>query len=119
MPKRIEDYMLKEKMLPGTNFMLFIPIRFNGSFGKKLDIQFKEYCEKKNISKSDMCRKFFFNFFEVKNENELLKKYKDIRIAFQKYGKYAILRELNIEDSFSEWLRSEVKRELKKNEKNK
>jgi len=105
-------YKSSEKKYPGTNFILFIPIRFDGSISARIDKEFKNYCKKKKVTKTDMCRKFLFNFYKVKDEYELMSKYKDIRFAFQTKAKQALLNELDINKSFSEWLESEMKKEM-------
>jgi len=68
-----------EKSIPGLNFILLFPLRKSVSIKPSIKKEFDEICEKLGKSRSEILRKFIFDFFKVKNETELLSLNKAIR----------------------------------------
>lgn len=103
----------EEKSKPGINFILLFPIRFSVAVRLKTQKEFEKFCEDNKLSKSVELRTFIFNYFDVKNENELLKKNPEIRKAANKIVD-TIKDEMGLgRREFSEWVRQGIDLRIK------
>ena len=90
----------QDKKLQGVVFSLWLPLSFQPSLSTKMQTQLREKFKMRrgsSISLGDLFRKKMLSGFEVKNEQELLKKYPKIRNSLNKNIKYELLQELGIE----------------------
>lgn len=68
-----------DDIVAGLNFIFSFPARFSCSSSIKTIEDFELYCKNNKKSKSKILRNFIFDFFSVKNEQELLSKNENIR----------------------------------------
>jgi len=64
---------VEDKVRPGINFLLSVPVRFNVSSNNEFLEKFNKYCDDKKISPAKLSRKMLFEFFTANDLNELIR----------------------------------------------